>query len=395
MTRRISYLQEKVCPQHTVLLQDERSALMEISERNSTYLKLEPALLLCLCSSDNETLALAVACLQEFATESLLVEGPAEDDAMSLYRQFLPDLQGMSGKMAQQKRIRKLLRAFSTPREGLVHAWEEAYRRWTILTASITNRTEESEMDVKKKMPFGVKFRTLTRGASPSGPVDHATTSLEEKPDWPNLTGFLCALGGCISAQGTESNSSLSVSLLDRFLADILELLVCDNSLARETVKEVLGGDLSTGLFPLFFSHLVQIINKLFGGGNSTEMVSDRATFHVEQAIAVLKLLVDRGCADAAIDFGSLILSYARYLNLLGDKPSELRIKMRMCQLVETLIRKRESVHLQHEIKLRNKLLETFVEWTSDFAQVCSITRHHIDVRNGARRRRIKNCTVI
>jgi len=98
---------------------------------------------------------------------------------------------------------------------------------------------------------------------------------------------------------------------------------------------------------------------------------TDRYTLFVEQAISVLKLILER-IQDASenlytVDLGGLVLSFARYLNRLGSGQVTLRIKKRMCQLAEILMLKKDYVTLRQEIKLRNRLLEIFIEWTSDF----------------------------
>ncbi|CAG8692440.1 10998_t:CDS:2, partial [Acaulospora colombiana] len=60
-------------------------------------------------------------------------------------------------------------------------------------------------------------------------------------------------------------------------------------------------------------------------------------------------------------------LSFAKYLNRLGSTNSALRIKKKMCHLTEILMSKKDFITLRQEIILRNRLLEIFIEWTSDF----------------------------
>ncbi|CAJ0765239.1 21744_t:CDS:2, partial [Entrophospora sp. SA101] len=63
-------------------------------------------------------------------------------------------------------------------------------------------------------------------------------------------------------------------------------------------------------------------------------------------------------------DLGGLVLSFARYLNRLESSSVALRIKKKMCQLAEVLMIKKDYITLRQEIKLRNRLLEIFIEWT-------------------------------
>jgi neurofibromin 1 len=70
------------------------------------------------------------------------------------------------------------------------------------------------------------------------------------------------------------------------------------------------------------------------------------------------------------VDFSGLIDQYAKYLNKLGNSQSALKIKIKFCQLVEVLMMKKDKITLRQEFRLRNKLLEIIVEWTSDFSLV-------------------------
>src|SRR5690606_14164622 len=45
-----------------------------------------------------------------------------------------------------------------------------------------------------------------------------------------------------------------------------------------------------------------------------------------------------------------------------------LRVKIKMCQLCETLMQKKEFINLRQEIRLRNKMIEVMIEWTSDYS---------------------------
>jgi neurofibromin 1 len=94
----------------------------------------------------------------------------------------------------------------------------------------------------------------------------------------------------------------------------------------------------------------------------------------VDQSITVLKLIIDRIDASSdnlfAVNFSGLIHQFAKYLNKLGTGQTALKMKIRMCNLSEALMQKKEYVTIRQEYLVRNRLLEIVVEWTSDFALV-------------------------
>jgi neurofibromin 1 len=141
----------------------------------------------------------------------------------------------------------------------------------------------------------------------------------------------------------------------------------------REWVKEILGTDLSPALYSVLFRYMETVLSKYFGP-DGDPICSASNTLFVEQAISVLKLILDRmeGSYEnlLTVDFSGLIDQYAKYLNKLGNSQSALKIKIKFCQLVEVLMMKKDKITLRQEFRLRNKLLEIIVEWTSDFSLV-------------------------
>ena len=378
---------------------------IELVDRLQCNIQVETALLLSLCSSDTEVTTLTMACFEQLCQEASIVDitddtqprqpgsvSPSIVGNLAVYRQFLDGAFGagsITGRVAIQKKIRRMLRSLETPSEGILSAWEEGCRRWTELSP-INSKDETAVESTENKLKL-FQSRLMAQNSLLKVTVNSSTLDLaEDKGEWQNYMGFLCALGGCCLAHSdkntavpmvgavklkkkptiTDGSTSTLFSMIDRFTKQILDLLVSDDAVIREAVKEIVGSELSPGLYQLFFSHL-ENVTKAFDS-NGTIQCSERTTFHVEQAISVLKLILERATDHVedtyAIDFGGLVLSYTKYLNQLGRGNTALRIKIKVCQLVEQLIQKRELVNLREEIKLRNRFLETFVEWTSDFA---------------------------
>lgn len=63
--------------------------------------------------------------------------------------------------MAQQKRIRKLLRLMKVATPGNLAAWEEAYKRWKNLTGIIARPTDEPAIE------SSTRLRALPWSSSP------------------------------------------------------------------------------------------------------------------------------------------------------------------------------------------------------------------------------------
>ncbi|KAI9020828.1 hypothetical protein CLU79DRAFT_835831, partial [Phycomyces nitens] len=373
----------------------------DVRDRLHASIALEVALLVLLCSADTDICSAAIACFGHICIESHITDGMDDPQQTSLtvaenlpiYIELTSNTGIVTGRKSQQKQIRRLLRMMSHYAPGNISAWEEAWKRWKKLTPAILYPSEEpkedlSEMTRKPTQAWHDKLRnTRQQNTLPS-----RSESLEgdRSSEWQNYAGFLAALGGiCLmggdlpsSSQPTHqhdansrrsSTQSETAAMADRFVMDMVDLLLCDNVILREWVKEILGTDLSPALYPMLFRHLETVLAKCFGpDGDPT--CSPRYTLFVEQAISVLKFVLDRmeESADTlfTVDFSQLISQYAKYLNKLGSSQAALKIKIKFCQLCEVLMAKKEKVTLRQEFKMRNKLLEIIVEWTSDFSLV-------------------------
>ncbi|KAJ1967106.1 Ras GTPase activating protein ira2, partial [Dispira parvispora] len=345
---------------------------IEVQDRLVASVAMEIALLVLLCSAEINLVNMALDCFAYLCDEALLTEEVETPDHSNftivknyaVYRE-LSNTEGIvTGKVAQQKRIRRFLRQMSNQTMGNLAAWEEAYKRWRVLIQGVTRGLDGGHDDdstgpllgssssatnlstkefisstatstvekIKKKTPFHQKLSIAHNnhrhdskdsghghlsGASPvsgmaglsthssnlnlmSGgsaafnkaghhlhhvSVSSATSSFEEprvedRGEWQNYTGFLCALGGvCIQGAGptgglgNQSSTSLamapgagngmdSLPMLNQFMQEIVKLLVCDDIYVRETIKDILGADLSPALFSLLLSHLQKVVGR-------------------------------------------------------------------------------------------------------------------------------------
>ncbi|RIB13611.1 hypothetical protein C2G38_1974674 [Gigaspora rosea] len=364
---------------------DETNVGINAPERLGCNVALEIALLVLLCSADTDICQMAVNCFRHLCIEAQLTTELAADEVevqtappselpiienMDVYLELSSSSYVVPGRMAQQKRIRRLLRLMKVPTTGNLAAWEEAYKRWKSLTGLIARPIEDPPIVEPGRglIPWGGSVRNIGINAN--------AISESQMTEWHNYTGFLAALGGCCvfdkpvngSTNGPQESNYVMV---EKYVHDMVDLLVCDSVYVRESVKEILGSELSPRLYVILFKRIESIVSVFFDGDGDV-YTTDKNTLAVEQAISVLKLILDR-IQDAsenlyAVDLGGLVLSFARYLNRLGAGHVALRIKKRMCQLADTLMLKKDYITLRQEIVLRNRLLEIFIEWTSDYS---------------------------
>ncbi|CAI2169037.1 10253_t:CDS:10, partial [Funneliformis geosporum] len=378
---------------------DELITPINIPDRLSSNISLEVTLLVSLCSSEIEICSMSINCFAQLCQEAQIttenfaidVDVPQElpispqitiVDNWNVYTELSTSPYIVPGRMSQQRRIRKLLRLMTRPTAGNFGAWEEAWNRWRDLTEIIAKPSEESiplSPIPPKKGIYGL-FPGPNR-TSPVAPVPDISES--QSVEWHNYTGFLAALGGCCIIEKTSSERTLGTSnriisippssdcmaKVEKFVQEMVSLLVSGTIFVRETVKDTLGNELSPRLYVILFSHLESIVSRFFDkDGEATP--NERYTLFIEQAISVLKLILERiyDVSDNlySCDLGGLVLSFARYLNRLNTSNTSLRIKKKMCVLAELLMLKKEYVNLRQEIKLRNKLIEIIMEWTSD-----------------------------
>ncbi|KAF7721136.1 Ras GTPase activating protein ira2, partial [Apophysomyces ossiformis] len=371
-----------------------------VRERLQASVALEIALLVSLCSPDPEICSDSTRCLGYLCVEAQLSD--QDDDPhlsqitlisnIGIYTDLASEDTVFLGRKAQQKRIRKFMRMMSRHTPGNLAAWEEAWKRWKFLTPVVSRFAEETFEDGNesaRRHTSGRNVRTPI-GRSPSSPQGHIEMDDEKATEWQNYTGFLAALGGCCLTADIENmdirryRSSDHISpthrapspnepsvMVDRFMKEMVDLLVSDNVFIREAVKDTLGSDLSPALYSILFRHLEDFMCKCFDA-NEEVACGPQHTLFVEQAVLVLKLILDRlidpGDHLLNIDFGTLIQQFTKYLSRLPTNYVALRIKIKMCHLIEALMSKKEQIVIRNEMRLRNKLLEIMVEWTSDFA---------------------------
>ncbi|KAI9486703.1 MAG: hypothetical protein EXX96DRAFT_550220 [Benjaminiella poitrasii] len=348
---------------------------------------------------------------------------------LKIYEELSKDGSKYVGRKAQQKRIRKYLRMLPHHTPANMVAWGEAWQRWMQLTPVIKKLSSEDTIDHGS---IDTRVSSVSSPVNLSSTLANATSSTNnslllsnsnntstnkkqllsrnnEKPrtssinstisgitkfkrnseknedrvtEWQNLTGFLAALGGCClmnnqsewlteKAYKASFISNEPMLMAGQFISEMTELLVSDNMYISEGVKDTLGNDLSPVLYVILFQRLEEYIKKCFDS-NGGAIRSIKNKLFVEQSTLVMRLILDRlvGSSDSLlnIDFSNLMHQFAEYLNGLPNTYNTLRIKVKMCLLIQAVMQKKEQIVIRNETRLRNKLLEICVEWMSDFS---------------------------
>ncbi|CDR87933.1 related to Neurofibromin [Sporisorium scitamineum] len=332
-------------------------------ERKIEYIWVQLATLLMLCSSDTEVCSRAMYCARDYAKLTVAVSDYYEalsDEWIRLYTDLTDPSFLHTGRIAQQKRIRSLLRGIEIPSAASWLAWKEVYSRWSSLTQLVARPVAEDTLPAQDKAG-----------------------------QWHNYAGFLCAFGGaCFSASAAISSeiepiianilpqfSNLDQEpavLVEQFVQEMVDLLVSDSLWVREKAKETLGVDLSPRLVGILFRQIHAVLSDFFDKETGYPKTSEMYTVFVEQSIGVATMVLTRlnedktSSSTSKVDIGSLMVLFVEYANSLGRDEQTLRIKTAMCQMCEALMRKKAAFSFSNELRVRNRLFQALTTWTSD-----------------------------
>jgi neurofibromin 1 len=344
-------------------MQELTEVSADMLERASACTKLETAFLVSLCSADISVCQLVTKCISLYCEEARLIDaspGQAKSQAQTLRnvetfveissREFR-----FTGLVAFQKRVRGLLRQIQQPTPGILNAWEIVFDYWLKISRQIFSRTSEM-----------LEERSLV--------------------EWRNYSGFLASLGGaCLSDQvfaaeepglsglrwiDRLSPDSYDETLLSRYMKQSIQLLASNNVRIREATRETLSTELSPALYLPLFEALETELGVLFDSNRTNSSLSiDSRIIFAEQSAALLKSIVERLGSPAesggalSIDVGALTFSFAKFLDDVAESLSVLRVKIKICQLCETVTQKKELLNLRHDVRIRNQLLEVIFGW--------------------------------
>ncbi|KAF3766021.1 hypothetical protein M406DRAFT_256777 [Cryphonectria parasitica EP155] len=345
-------------------LKDLANLPEDIPERATVSTQLETILLVALCSANIETLQLVINCCGSFLEECQAIEAASAGTTKAIqallrngstFREIASREFRFTGLVAFQKRVRSLLRGMQYPSAGILDAWACAFDKWVKLSKEVS---------------------TLAPEALPEAVL----------AEWRNYSGFLASLGGvCVEDQSAIIDDpalkdlkwidKLSLDnqeepMLSGYLRVSIELLGCNNVRVREAMREVLSVETAPALYQSLFKALEQQLDVLFTGAlESTARGVENEIIFAEQSISLLRALVERldGPSDlgaaSSVNLGALALNFAKFLDGVSDTRNSLMVKIKVCQLSESLMRKKEHLNLRDDVRIRNQLLEYVFSW--------------------------------
>ncbi|KAH8118768.1 hypothetical protein DFH11DRAFT_1839273 [Phellopilus nigrolimitatus] len=342
----------------------------------------EMAFLVMLTSMDTTISALAAKGLREIAIAECLPNPyrPFEetDDAAKrypVYEQLGDPSVVVVGRVAQQKRIRKLLRLLTRPCPLHTAVWHECYWRW----AALRDRIARPPGSIESSAP------DIQSSSKASG--DLSLSPEERFYQWQNLTWFLASFGA-VSITEEPGNNSLVNSMpaqfvpdrfrapqdgrlmLNDFMSSTVESLLAELAIARDTAKEALGSELNPRLYDRLFKQLNEVVEDVARTANeptSSPGEEELLLIFFEQYLTVLKLLVDRPDAPPEdlltnMDLSQTLLTLTKFMDRFTDRDL-LRLKIKFCTFCEVACARTDAFGIRKDDLVRNTLLNVIVEW--------------------------------
>ena len=262
----------------------------------------------------------------------------------------------LGGTIAHAKHHLKVFKAIKQATPGLQMAWSEIRRRW-IVTAGVFGVPGYADSPVKQ---------SESSFATPSfdrEPIDDTHIS-----QWIQLSGFLIStLGLYIGSPGLDAAMLASAeSLLGYTLGDIpkqdmaslclkdmVNLLDSEHHRIRDSMREMLAGDLD----PAFLPAIIKIFRSTLEGFieyGRLETASSEVTLFFDQSLIVLSGLLARrtpgNSGDEAFDLSYIedhLLAAAYYVNRQETSSSSSRLEIQICKAMEALYRIVTIMHLR------------------------------------------------
>ncbi|KAJ3414836.1 Neurofibromin 1 [Chytridiales sp. JEL 0842] len=327
---------------------------------------------------------------------------------ISVYRELKRLYEGtpiVAGQKVLQKKIRKILRKTERATTGIIGGWEEVHRRWKIIISTSGGTLTEDRGERQNYTGFlctlgGICLKSSmalpgqvpeqrSRGLSQPQASAFYNTAVPPMPNYPRsaMEPLDDGVSEFSAAYGQSSRPAIqnARATMEQFVADLVNLMVCDNIVIREYVKDLLGNDITEGLFDILFTYCERSVIRLMNTDMATVNV-DRNMFFVDSFISVLKMILDRTNEDNVVqeddftsmtgsfDLGTLVLSFVQFINGIMPTPANiqtiLRMKVKLSQLSEVIVVQRERISLRQDIRFRNRMLDALIQWNSEASTI-------------------------
>ena len=382
----ISLLETILASRHQFLSQAENIKPDQASKplRLLASTKLESAFLIHLGSSNIEIVSKCANGFKYLCAEVELLRHYIDENDNSIvanydsYKQLASSGVLSTGRQAQQKAIRTILKTVNRQTVGNFTAWDEVCFRWQIITTAVKANEEASTTTQQ-----GQKVDARKKKAAPVDVVQHKLLFSKNAGDifleWTNFLGILCSLAAVAGNEGASSRSigarqskAVNCSTPDEFLQELMVLSVKDPVNIRETVKMMLGNALSPHIYPNLFRTLHrESKTKLFGESDQVLFNSESNLF-VDQSISIIKLILDNEHDSEELslvsDFEDIIFILLRFVRQLTISLNSVQIRHKLASLLEVVMSRIKVLSLRNEYQFRTDLIENIMEWTSEFS---------------------------
>ncbi|KAJ3188570.1 Ras GTPase activating protein ira2 [Gaertneriomyces sp. JEL0708] len=384
MELRISYLKERG--------KNVARLGMDVPERYTATVLMEVAILVILAGMWGEASVLGKAAARWL--DLLLYEGDllgeTEMDSVSpivenadIYREISRVVAtGGAGQKIGYKRVRALLRGIRAPTTGCLAAWEEIFRVWKERRMSVLGE-EEQDKGKETEWLMWTAFLCAVGGvclrATPGATDSQSGVGGQSAGSFSTVARRKSTGSAAISELTTTTSNSSASSVdaavpwngvmglqllnaratIDRFSSDLLTLLTHDNVSIREGIKDCLASELSETLYPLVFTHMQALIGESLME-NGEVKVTPRNTLFVEYVTSVMRLALERCTTEIDVDFLGIVVALLKYLDVLRDVTS-LKIRVRLCMVVEILVTRREVIGVRGEMRVRRDILDALM----------------------------------
>ncbi|KAI0340881.1 hypothetical protein BDW22DRAFT_1485833 [Trametopsis cervina] len=366
---------------HELLFRFTRSTLEKVRtiqltpERVAAFAIAEIAFMVTLTSADRLVSATASSCLRLIAGAERQ-KGPAPSHLITeeekakrypVYEQLGDSRALVLGRVADQKRIRKLIRLLAIPSPAHVAVWEECYWRWAAL----------GEMAIRHSMDPSDE-------GLPTG--DKSLTIEQRQAQWHNLTLFLASFGSCCLGESHDPHALAAIipprylpdqlrvlrdpsDLLMNFISELINLLLADSSQARDLAREALSAEAHPRLYPRILRDLDGVLHQVT---ESETIEWEHLAIFLDQFISIVKVIIENvpdGEEMRGIDVTSTLLKVAGLLTRLQE-PSVLRLKLKYCAMCDSFLDRSESFPVRRDNAARIGMADLITEWTRELSTV-------------------------
>ena len=338
----------------------------------STLELCESAGILSLCSSGEEDRASISRFFQNAACHAQFHEVlfPNLKGLAEIMRQESTPVVG--GRIAQMKRLTKILTGITVATSGLVTAWDLAWQRWQILARRFqVGRRQLPTESIEDTEVYAGKIRT---------PAEH------ELVEWSHISGFLTSSLDIIalihskvkfSAVKRPETSLQHTHLVgdgQQFLSEMTDLLTSEHSRMRDVARELLSHDLKPTML-LHFLRGLTLAASFLTDHSMLAIASERVTLLFEQILAILTSLLGRsGSMDSIVPSEELSIllqdtlsSAAYYSRSIDHGTVGPRLTIKFCRAID-LVLENNVAHMTDTFRMT--LSDFLIAFLSDTALV-------------------------